>query len=96
MAKLETRKTGIAGETSAGIGNNGMKPHHLRKRSKRLGDMNGDGIPDVYASDFTNGAKGASTGRIYVHSGRDGKRLVTLTGEGAGEGAGSMARVVTP
>lgn len=53
-----------------------------------MGDVNGDGIPDVYASDFTNGAKGPSTGRIYVHSGRDGKRLVTLTGEGAGEGFG--------
>ncbi|MEP7064447.1 MAG: FG-GAP-like repeat-containing protein [Gemmatimonadota bacterium] len=53
-----------------------------------MGDMNGDGVPDVYASDFTNGAKGPSTGRIYVHSGRDGKRLITLTGEGAGEGFG--------
>jgi hypothetical protein len=53
-----------------------------------VGDVNGDGVPDVYASDFTNGAKGPSTGRIYVHSGRDGKRLVTLTGEGPGEGFG--------
>jgi hypothetical protein len=53
-----------------------------------MGDVNGDGVPDIYASDFTNGAKGPSTGRIYVHSGRDGKRLVTLTGEGAGEGFG--------
>jgi hypothetical protein len=53
-----------------------------------MGDVNGDGVPDVYASDYTNGAKGASTGRIYVHSGRDGKRLLTLTGEGAGEGFG--------
>lgn len=53
-----------------------------------MGDVNGDGVPDVYASDFTNGAKGPSTGRIYVHSGRDGKRLVTLTGEGQGEGFG--------
>ena len=53
-----------------------------------MGDMNGDGVPDVYASDFTNGAKGPSTGRIYVHSGRDGKRLVTLTGEGPGDGFG--------
>lgn len=52
------------------------------------GDVNGDGVPDIYASDFTNGAKGASTGRIYVHSGRDGKRLLTLTGETAGEGFG--------
>jgi hypothetical protein len=53
-----------------------------------MGDVDGDGVPDVYASDFTNGAKGPSTGRIYVHSGRDGKRLVTLTGDGPGEGFG--------
>jgi hypothetical protein len=52
------------------------------------GDVNGDGVPDIYASDFSNGAKGPSTGRIYVHSGRDGKRLLTLTGEMAGEGFG--------
>ena len=52
------------------------------------GDVNGDGVPDIYASDFTNDAKGPSTGRIYVHSGRDGKRLLTLTGETAGEGFG--------
>lgn len=52
------------------------------------GDVDGDGVPDVYASDYTNAAKGASTGRIYVHSGRDGKRLLTLTGSGAGEGFG--------
>jgi FG-GAP repeat protein/VCBS repeat protein len=53
-----------------------------------MGDVNGDGIPDIYASDFGNGAKGPQTGRIYVHSGRDGKRLVTLTGEGPGDGFG--------
>ncbi|MEP7086683.1 MAG: VCBS repeat-containing protein, partial [Gemmatimonadota bacterium] len=52
------------------------------------GDVNGDGVPDVYASDYTNSAKGPSTGRIYVHSGKDGKRLLTLTGETAGEGFG--------
>jgi hypothetical protein len=53
-----------------------------------LGDADGDRIPDIYASDFTNSAKGPSTGRIYVHSGKDGHRLLTLTGEGAGEGFG--------
>ncbi|MEO8191153.1 MAG: FG-GAP-like repeat-containing protein [Acidobacteriota bacterium] len=52
------------------------------------GDVNGDGVPDVYASDFSNSAKGPSTGRVYVHSGRDGSRLLTLTGETAGEGFG--------
>ena len=46
-----------------------------------VGDVNRDGVPDVYASDFTNAAKGPSTGRIYVHSGADGRRLLTLTGE---------------
>ncbi len=53
-----------------------------------LGDMDADGVPDVYAADFPNSAKGPSTGRIYVHSGRDGRRLLTLTGETAGEGFG--------
>jgi hypothetical protein len=53
-----------------------------------VGDLDRDGVPDVYASDFTNSAKGPSTGRIYVHSGADGRRLLTLTGETAGEGFG--------
>jgi hypothetical protein len=53
-----------------------------------IGDVNHDGTPDVYASDFTNTAKGPSTGRIYVHSGADGRRLLMLTGETAGEGFG--------
>ena len=53
-----------------------------------IGDLNHDGVPDVYASDFTNAARGPATGRIYVHSGSDGHRLLTLTGETAGEGFG--------
>ena len=53
-----------------------------------VGDIDGDKTPDVYASDFSNAAKGPSTGRIYVHSGKDGRRLLTLTGETAGEGFG--------
>jgi hypothetical protein len=53
-----------------------------------IGDVNRDGVPDVYASDFSNAAKGPSTGRVYVHSGTDGRRLLTLTGETAGEGFG--------
>jgi hypothetical protein len=53
-----------------------------------IGDVNHDGIPDVYASDFTNAAKGPATGRVYVHSGADGRRLLTLTGETVGEGFG--------
>jgi hypothetical protein len=53
-----------------------------------VGDINGDKVPDVYASDFVNAAKGPSTGRIYVHSGADGRRILTLTGENPGDGFG--------
>ena len=53
-----------------------------------VGDVNRDKIPDVYASDFSNTAKGPATGRIYVHSGADGRRLLTLTGEAANDGFG--------
>lgn len=52
------------------------------------GDLDGDGVPDIYASDFSNSARGPSTGRVYVHSGSTGKRILTLTGETAGEGFG--------
>ncbi|HKF42036.1 MAG TPA: FG-GAP-like repeat-containing protein, partial [Thermoanaerobaculia bacterium] len=52
------------------------------------GDLDGDGFPDVYASDWSHNAKGRSTGRVYLHSGKSGKRLFTLTGETAGEGFG--------
>lgn len=57
------------------------------------GDVDGDGAPDVYASDFSNSAKGPSTGRIVVHSGRTGRHLLTLTGETAGEGFGTSPSV---
>jgi hypothetical protein len=53
-----------------------------------VGDVDGDHVPDVYAADFSNAAKGPSTGRGYVHSGKDGKRLLTFTGESAGDGFG--------
>ncbi len=53
-----------------------------------VGDVDGDGTPDVYASDWSNTAKGRSTGRVYVHSGATGARLLTLTGEAAGDGFG--------
>jgi len=58
-----------------------------------LGDVDGDGIPDVYASDWANSAKGPSTGRVYIHSGRDGHRLFALTGDTAGEGFGTSPSV---
>jgi hypothetical protein len=53
-----------------------------------VGDLDGDQVADVFASDFADAGKGPSTGRVYVHSGRDGRRLLTLTGESAGDGFG--------
>jgi hypothetical protein len=54
-----------------------------------LGDVDGDGVPDIYASDWSNSARGPSTGRVYVRSGKTGKELFALTGETAGEGFGT-------
>jgi hypothetical protein len=53
-----------------------------------LGDLNGDGTPDIYAVDFSNRALGPATGRAYVFSGVDGATLLTITGDSAGEGFG--------
>jgi hypothetical protein len=54
-----------------------------------IGDTNGDRTPDLYVSDWANRAKGPSTGRVYVYSGKDGKALLTLTGDAAGDGFGT-------
>jgi hypothetical protein len=53
------------------------------------GDVDGDGVDDVYLSDWSNAALGPSTGRVYVHSGQDGRQLYVFTGETAGEGFGT-------
>ncbi|MDX1396302.1 MAG: integrin alpha, partial [Gemmatimonadota bacterium] len=53
-----------------------------------VGDVDADGHPDVYASDWSNNARGGSTGRVYVHSGATGARLYTFTGEARGDGFG--------
>ena len=50
-----------------------------------VGDVDADGVPDVYASDF---ADDQQTGRVYVHSGATGERLHTWAGENAGDGFG--------
>jgi FG-GAP repeat/TPR repeat len=54
-----------------------------------LGNTAGAGSHDIFVSDWTNAANGPSTGRIYVHSGSSGERLLTLTGENAGDGFGT-------
>ena len=53
-----------------------------------VGDVDGDGVDDVYASDWSHLAKGWSTGRAYVYSGASGARLHVFTGEAAGDGMG--------
>lgn len=53
-----------------------------------VGDIDGDRVPDVFATDFANSARGPSTGRAYVRSGATGNALLTLTGENAGDGFG--------
>lgn len=53
-----------------------------------VGDVDGDNIQDVYASDFSNSALGPATGRAYIHSGATGKVIYALTGERAGDGFG--------
>ena len=53
-----------------------------------VGDVNGDKVPDIYASDWQNNAKGISTGRIYIYSGKDGQQLFVLTGETQFDGFG--------
>ncbi|HWW61018.1 MAG TPA: FG-GAP-like repeat-containing protein [Thermoanaerobaculia bacterium] len=57
------------------------------------GDTNGDKVPDLFVSDWANRAKGPSTGRVYVYSGSDGRNLLTLTGEAAGDGFGTSDSV---
>jgi hypothetical protein len=54
-----------------------------------VGDVNGDGTVDVYASDWNSDANGIpGAGRIYVHSGADGTRLHELAGDAPGIGFG--------
>ncbi len=53
-----------------------------------LGDVDQDGVIDVFASDFGRATRGAGSGRCWVLSGKDGEPLITLDGNG-GEGLGT-------
>ena len=53
-----------------------------------LGDVNGDGTTDLYASDWSNNGGGIGRGRAYAFSGKDGEKLYTWTGDTDGEGFG--------
>lgn len=58
-----------------------------------FGDADGDGVSDLYASDFSDAARGPNTGRVFVHSGATGERMFELEGHVAGEGFGTTAAV---
>jgi hypothetical protein len=58
-----------------------------------LGDVDGDGVPDVFASDFSDTSLGPGTGKVYVHSGRTGKRIFSFAGSTAGEGFGTTQSI---
>lgn len=53
-----------------------------------LGDVDGDGVPDMYISDWADNSAARGAGKIYVLSGADGSEIFTRTGEAAGDGFG--------
>jgi hypothetical protein len=57
------------------------------------GDVDADGTPDVYVSDWANNGGVAGAGRAYVFSGKTGKRLHVFTGEHEREGLGTTHAV---
>ena len=53
------------------------------------GDVNRDGIPDVYVGDYADSFGGvAGTGRAYVYSGRTGRLIHDIPGPDPGDGFG--------
>ncbi|NNF45051.1 MAG: hypothetical protein HKN62_18780 [Phycisphaerales bacterium] len=52
--------------------------------SNAVGDVDGDGVPDMVLTAPTSGAAGANSGRVYIHSGATGEELYRMTGGAAG------------
>jgi hypothetical protein len=52
------------------------------------GDVDGDGVQDVYVADFADAWQGPNTGRGYVYSGASGERIRTMNAEASGDGFG--------
>lgn len=53
------------------------------------GDSDGDGFPDIYASDFSDKTGAPGGGKVVVCSGKTGKQLLAITGKRPGEGLGT-------
>ncbi|TPV95226.1 MAG: hypothetical protein B7733_11045 [Myxococcales bacterium FL481] len=52
------------------------------------GDVDGDGVNDLYLGDFNATSKGPATGEAYVYSGASGSLLHAFYGASAGQGLG--------
>jgi hypothetical protein len=52
------------------------------------GDVDRDGVGDIYVGDFSDGWQGPFTGRGYVYSGASGERIRTMNAEASGDGFG--------
>lgn len=51
-------------------------------------DADGDGVADIWGTDWQHAAQGPSTGRAWLWSGADGEVIQTLSGATAGDGYG--------
>jgi glycosylphosphatidylinositol phospholipase D len=51
------------------------------------GDINADGVPDIFIGDYSNAHGGEGSGRVYIYSGASGSLLRIIDGEN-GEGLG--------
>ena len=60
-----------------------------------VGDVNGDGVIDLYVGDYANTVNGPGSGKAFVYSGLDGSLIRTFAGSsgsglGPGRGAGDV------
>lgn len=53
-----------------------------------LGDVDNDGVPDMYVGDFSDTVLGQGTGRAYLYSGATGSTIFIFRGASAGAGMG--------
>jgi hypothetical protein len=53
------------------------------------GDLDHDGVPDIYVADYCDNRLGPNTGRGYVFSGASGVKVRVFNGENAGAGLGA-------
>jgi hypothetical protein len=54
----------------------------------KAGDVNNDGVIDLLVGAYQEDNNGTDSGSVYVYSGADGSLLLTLNGDGAGDGMG--------